>query len=512
MKKYQAALLLFLLALLPGLVQAGGREALYHQGFVIDQQGDPIDGTLPVTFRLYELAAGGEPLWEENDTVTFSEGVYTAELGEATVFPNDLFDHDSLYLGIQVAGDNEMSPRLMLSSVPWAHQADVAITAQSLAENASQDRVLINGFGEVIDKNGNWVGPTAGLAGTPGPAGPAGAQGLKGETGLQGAPGAVGPSSGLAGPQGPQGPKGDQGNGGITGPAGPQGTSGLQGSKGDKGDVGVQGLQGSRGEVGPAGTQGPTGLTGTTGSQGLVGETGIQGQIGPVGPSGSTGAKGDIGPQGLQGLTGTQGPKGDAGVQGLTGATGLQGETGPQGLQGLVGATGSQGAIGETGIQGLQGIKGDKGEAGEPAPSSANYAFAYDTTTQSVALANVFQDITFNTNAYLNGWQHTAGTAPFTCNQTGLYRIDYRALANGGLDILSLRTALNGAEIPGSQASFAGTAINTPVTQSFIVAVNAGDNLSFQLTGNTALNQQLSGGHGAGTVKPSITATILRIQ
>src|SRR5439155_10982691 len=129
-------------------------------------------------------------------------------------------------------------------------------------------------------------------------------------------------------------------------------------------------------------------------------------------------------------------------------------------------------------------------------PTSANYAFAYDTTTQSPAIANFFQDITFSTNAQLNGWTHTASAGSFTCNQTGLYLIEYGAeaeVSNSG-DIVSLRATLNAAEVAGSQSVVQPSSANAVklVSKSFIANMIIGDVLAFQFAATRTTDSLVS--------------------
>lgn len=116
-------------------LHAGSRDHLFQQGVVFDATGKAVEGDLNVTFRLYDTATGGSPLWEETQTVNFQKGIFEAELGSLEVFQNNLFDNESLFLGMQVEGDRELAPRLTLFSVPWSQQAEVAVTALSLANN-----------------------------------------------------------------------------------------------------------------------------------------------------------------------------------------------------------------------------------------------------------------------------------------------------------------------------------------------------------------------------------------
>jgi hypothetical protein len=138
--------------------------------------------------------------------------------------------------------------------------------------------------------------------------------------------------------------------------------------------------------------------------------------------------------------------------------------------------------------------------------TGANYVFAYDTTVQLVAVANTFQDITFNTNAQLNGWTHTAGTASFSCPQTGLYLIQYAAEIGALLsDDISVRATVNGTEAPGSRS--AGKI--ALVSRSFMASLNAADVLRLQFT-DSAGTAQL--GNGEGPTVPSASITIVKIH
>lgn len=120
--------------MIPVAAFAGSRNDLYYQGLLFDAEENAVSGTLHVTFRLYEEAEEGEPLWEETQSIVIDRGVYSVPLGSVESFPSGLFEQGSLYLGIQIEGDVEMSPRIGLYSVPFAQQAEVAATAMSLAE------------------------------------------------------------------------------------------------------------------------------------------------------------------------------------------------------------------------------------------------------------------------------------------------------------------------------------------------------------------------------------------
>ncbi len=184
------------------------------------------------------------------------------------------------------------------------------------------------------------------------------------------------------------------------------------------------------------------------------------------------------------------------------GATGPTGPTGPSG--------GPTGPTGPTGV-GVAGPTGPTGPTG-PSPTSADYAFAYDTTQQTPTTAFVFQLITFSNNGPLNGWTHTAGTATFTCATTGTYQVGYEATVTSTsvLDNMSIIASLNGVEIAGSQAGIGEPSANGKmINRSFLVSATAPDTLTLSMAGSATASLR---GSGFGATAPSITISIVRIQ
>jgi hypothetical protein len=158
----------------------------------------------------------------------------------------------------------------------------------------SGTEVSIDGYGVVIDGEGNWVGQ---------------------------------PIVGQQGPQGEQGPKGDTGDTGVQGPVGPQGLEGEQGEPGLPG-AGVA----WQGEWSDAATYSQNDGVSYQGSSYISRQDGNANHL----PTDTAWwdlwvAKGDAGDQGPQGEQGVQGDTG------ATGATGSTGATGPQGIQGPAG-------------------------------------------------------------------------------------------------------------------------------------------------------------------------------
>ena len=153
-------------------------------------------------------------------------------------------------------------------------------------------------------------------------------------------------------------------------------------------------------------------------------------------------------------------------------------------------------------------------------PTSANFAFAYDTTTQYFNGLNSFANITFNSNGLLSGWAHSAGTGTFTCEQTGIYLVEYHVQPAVGAnsvngDVMTVRAALNGSEISGSAA--AHTVYYVPdtqpeITKTFIASIPSGSTLSFQVSDSTTSNSGSIAPAGTAATKPSASCSIIRIQ
>lgn len=121
-----AIITLLLLALVTG---AWGdlHQTINYQGYLCNTAGTPVNSTERVNFSFYTVSSGGSALWTETQSITPVNGIYSVQLGNVTAFPADFFaSNDTLYLGIKVGADPEMTPRQQLTMTPYAFRAATA--------------------------------------------------------------------------------------------------------------------------------------------------------------------------------------------------------------------------------------------------------------------------------------------------------------------------------------------------------------------------------------------------
>jgi hypothetical protein len=142
---------------------------LVYEGRIFDDRGRPLEAPATLTFRLYDAPDGGAPLWTETlPDVVVAAGDFAVLLGLVEPLPADLPPGSSLFLGIEVDGDVEQRPRTPVGAALRARFADLAERARRLSGGMVDATELRVGGRLVVDGDGQWVGPTAGLAGPPG--------------------------------------------------------------------------------------------------------------------------------------------------------------------------------------------------------------------------------------------------------------------------------------------------------------------------------------------------------
>nr|HQV30559.1 hypothetical protein [Calditrichia bacterium] len=138
MKNFPAVLLVVFALLLSFGAVAQIPTEIGFQALITDNAGNPVaDGNYDVTFRLYETAGGGTAIWEENRTgIAISNAILGIPLGQVTTL--DIPFDVPYFLGITLAGNPEMNPRIPLTTTPYSHQAR-SIQVPMVIESASED-------------------------------------------------------------------------------------------------------------------------------------------------------------------------------------------------------------------------------------------------------------------------------------------------------------------------------------------------------------------------------------
>ncbi len=112
-----------LAALLASSATAAIPGVMSYQGLLRDGVGNVVpNGNYNLTFRLYNVAAGGAALWTEPQNVAVADGVFNVFLGSVVGFGALPFA-DQYWLGVQVGGNPELAPRVRLASSPYAFTA-----------------------------------------------------------------------------------------------------------------------------------------------------------------------------------------------------------------------------------------------------------------------------------------------------------------------------------------------------------------------------------------------------
>jgi len=118
----------------PGMrpsLASSSTTTISYQGRLADSSGNPITTSgVAMQFRLYDVDTGGTPLWEETQAaVPEEDGLFHVLLGSTNPIPVSLLGSNStLWLGITVGSDSEMTPREQIVSVPYATVANTVLS------------------------------------------------------------------------------------------------------------------------------------------------------------------------------------------------------------------------------------------------------------------------------------------------------------------------------------------------------------------------------------------------
>jgi hypothetical protein len=112
------------LVILGGTAQAAVPGNMAFSGHLADASG-PLDGSVALTFRLFNAAVDGTQVWAETQGATAEQGLVLVELGLETPLSETIFDGSALFLEVVVNG-TALSPRAPIGTVPYAFAANHA--------------------------------------------------------------------------------------------------------------------------------------------------------------------------------------------------------------------------------------------------------------------------------------------------------------------------------------------------------------------------------------------------
>ena len=134
---------LLLLAVFP-VTASAVPGVINYQGYLTDTGGNPLNGEVAITFRIWSSEVAGTELWSESHAaVPLSEGVFNVVLGSSVPISVEILGGDR-WLGISVGTDAEMTPRMKVTSVAYAIRAGYAesVAVASVDTSALSDTAV----------------------------------------------------------------------------------------------------------------------------------------------------------------------------------------------------------------------------------------------------------------------------------------------------------------------------------------------------------------------------------
>ena len=132
-----------------GAALAFAPTAITFQGQVTENGGGNVpDGNHSLTFRVYNVANGGAPLYATTENVNVQGGIFSV------VLPIALSFDEAYWIGVQYEAEAEMTPRVPFTSAPYAMNVDEDAAVTSLNGNTGAVN-LIAGANVSITPSGN---------------------------------------------------------------------------------------------------------------------------------------------------------------------------------------------------------------------------------------------------------------------------------------------------------------------------------------------------------------------
>ncbi|MCP4634238.1 MAG: hypothetical protein GY855_15035 [candidate division Zixibacteria bacterium] len=151
--RFTISLLVLIMVFTASLMAVEVPNIINFQGYLTNGS-TPLDGSFELTFKIYDVPTGGTELWTETRTFDVSDGYYSILLGEAT--PIDISFSGNAWIGVQITGQSEMTPRYQIASMPYAY---VAKYADSISNNTVDSTKVIDGSLSIFDLHGGSATP-----------------------------------------------------------------------------------------------------------------------------------------------------------------------------------------------------------------------------------------------------------------------------------------------------------------------------------------------------------------
>ncbi|MFM2381733.1 MAG: hypothetical protein RLZZ76_500, partial [Candidatus Parcubacteria bacterium] len=143
---------------------AATNPQINYQGKLTDNTGATVaDGSYNMVFKLYTQPSGGSAIWTETlsggSAVPVTSGLFSVMLGSTTSLTSVNFNQ-TLYLGVNIAADGEMSPRKIIGTVPAAFEARKlgGVASSSFVRSDEADTIAASTASTLLTITQNGVG------------------------------------------------------------------------------------------------------------------------------------------------------------------------------------------------------------------------------------------------------------------------------------------------------------------------------------------------------------------
>ena len=118
---------------------------LSYQGHITNAD-QVVTGVHPITIRLYSDPEGKHKLWEDTYATEVKDGIFSVLLGSQTALPSTERLNKPIWLGVSVAGTDELRPLTQFTTAPYAlNVPDKSITMGKLSDDVLSTLMTSNG-------------------------------------------------------------------------------------------------------------------------------------------------------------------------------------------------------------------------------------------------------------------------------------------------------------------------------------------------------------------------------